>query len=186
MTSGVGRLTGCFRIMLQWTGFPLYSCRHSNAFHTQGQTDWPTREACCVQRPPMSNNSILIHILKWCRGSRRWKVLHIVQMKICLKSGICQVLQRSRQLMWCHSGLGWWLSAMPSLKSESGADPILPTNRGDALASLLEYEDCQYKQEFQRQTQVLKKQFCRGKSFAEKWIAFSRSRSLDVPHSDRK
>ena len=44
MRSGVGRLTGCFRIMLQWTGFPLYSSRHSNAFHTQGQTDWPTRE----------------------------------------------------------------------------------------------------------------------------------------------
>ena len=44
MKSGVGRLTGCFRIMLQWTGFPLYSSRHSNAFHTQGQTDWPTRE----------------------------------------------------------------------------------------------------------------------------------------------
>ena len=84
-------------------------------------------------------------------------------MKICLKSGICQVLQRSRQLMWCHSGLGWWLSAMPSLKSESGADPILPTNRGDALAILLEYEDCQYKQEFQRQRLILKKQFCRRK-----------------------
>ena len=65
--------------------------------------------------------------------------------------------------MWCHSGLGWWLSAMPSLKSESGADPILPTNRGDALASLLEYEDCQHKQEFQRQRQILKKQFCRRK-----------------------
>ena len=46
------------------------------------------------------------------------------QMKICLKSGICQVLQRSRQLMWCHSGVGWWLPAMPSLKSESGADSL--------------------------------------------------------------
>ena len=45
-------------------------------------------------------------------------------MKICLKSGICQVLQRSRQLMWCHSGVGWWLPAMPSLKSESGADSL--------------------------------------------------------------
>ena len=36
---------------------------------------------------------------------------------------------------------------MPSLKSESGADSILPTNMGDALAGLLENEDCQYKQE---------------------------------------
>ena len=66
------------------------------------------------------------------------------QMKICLKSGICQVLQRSRQLMWCHSGVGWWLPAMPSLKSESGADSIVPTNMGDALESLLEDEDYQY------------------------------------------
>ena len=68
-------------------------------------------------------------------------------MKISLKSGICRVLQRSRQLLWCHSGLGWWLPAMPSLKSESGVDSHLPTIMGDALASLLEDEDCQYIQE---------------------------------------
>ena len=36
---------------------------------------------------------------------------------------------------------------MPSLKSESDADSILPTNMGDALAGLLENEDYQYKQE---------------------------------------
>ena len=32
---------------------------------------------------------------------------------------------------------------MPSLKSESAVDPILPTNMGDVLANLLEDEDCQ-------------------------------------------
>ena len=102
MTSGVGRLTGCFRIMLQWTGFPLYSSRHSNAFHTQGQTDWPTREACCVQRPPMSNNSILIHTF-WndaegggpekCSIKFRWKSAQNLESFRCFKEAgnLCDV-----------------------------------------------------------------------------------------------
>ena len=49
---------------------------------------------------------------------------------------------------------------MPSLKSESAVDPILPTNMGDALASLLEDEDCQCTRGCQRPRQILKKQFC--------------------------
>ena len=48
---------------------------------------------------------------------------------------------------------------MPSLKSESAVDKILPTNMSDALASLLEDEDC-LARGYQRQRQILKKQFC--------------------------
>ena len=95
------------------------------------------------------------------RGRRRWKALHLSsdenQLKIQNLSGVAKKLATYVMSLW--PGMMVACNVFHE-KWKCCADPILPTNMGDASASLLEDEDCQCTRGCQRPRQILKKQFC--------------------------